>query len=806
MSSKKLFGRRFAGLTLAAALLASTITGCGGAASSSTPATSSKTTSSAAESVKTDSSKADSSAGTDSSKADSSAADSSVEEQPEDTPSVPSVLMDADVAYVNVPDADKEFAQEFTFTAEGAKISGTVAEEDITLGETFANMKVSNISNDENTVKLTVSGSAAFDEDATKPAAYGTVKFAGKLLGVDEDVTESIQVTQLVDEEPVVGGWFYPFFDAVIEQDDAYELTILLMPKCAEFAEGFSKESITLSEDFEDASIVSLEAVEDDDDYELVLSVPKPEEETEEGYVYIGGITIAPGSLVDREGRTNAEERKMCRSYSAASLGRDLNQKDIHEIKEIVGGFGNTTWGTVAGIASGIGTGASVGWTVLGFCGVVPNDSSRHAQIMEALAQLQQSINQIHTKLDEMNNTLERQTDLLYAIQKTQYEESLAPFNAVLKNLTSLCNEVESSLNKANYKKLNTVVDSYEKIQVDTGDMEEADEVIRRMGAKIANLPFSNTMTMAQKINAIEEDFRTIANRMVDDATNPVRRYRELLKVSCNFSTSGIEEEELFEETIRATLFRAMNIMVSVNGYASTEELRKMYADCVYPDVHAGTTDSQGNPFCYLMEAYVRIGDPTQIYRDLKGQEKGDKKFLSDADVVRFIERMQGRTLREELVKAGFPDSQINGRTTFKDSEGIPWGNEGYYGVAFKFENWRPKGLRPWIGNHNQDIGDYWELNQFIKDNFAHGLSDYWDKLLDDHEKSSIVAGYGLHYGERNFSTNNDVQKGWSECLVNITGSFRGYESIPGSGFYKYNKYEKGLYVEYPLAYFEAVR
>ena len=222
-----------------------------------------------------------------------------------------------------------------------------------------------------------------------------------------------------------------------------------------------------------------------------------------------------------------------------------------------------------------------------------------------------------------------------------------------------------------------------------------------------------------------------------------------------------------------------------------------MYAACVYPEASAGTTDAQGNPFCYLMNRYVRLGDPTQIFRDLKGTAKGERVILSDADGARFIERMAGRTMEEELIRAGFTEAQIKGSTTFNESEIIPWGNRQYRGLAFKYQNWRPEGIRKWQGNKNGDIGEYWELSWFIRDNFELGDMHPFDKLLDDHEKSSIVAAYGVQYGNRGFASDDANKRGWAECLVNLTGTFNGYGAYAG--------YNKGLYVAFPYTYLEAV-
>ena len=107
-----------------------------------------------------------------------------------------------------------------------------------------------------------------------------------------------------------------------------------------------------------------------------------------------------------------------------------------------------------------------------------------------------------------------------------------------------------------------------------------------------------------------------------------------------------------------------------------------------WPDVTAGTRKN-GNPYCYLMEGYVRLAtlqeikDWMKIMQDPSGKlyggyqkevwktsSTGKKVYLSD-----FEKRMQGRNLLQELERAGI-----------KNLDAVR--KEGLGGLTFRYERW----------------------------------------------------------------------------------------------------------------------
>ena len=130
---------------------------------------------------------------------------------------------------------------------------------------------------------------------------------------------------------------------------------------------------------------------------ELIASIPKYKlSEGEETYSYMGSVILSEGSMVNAAGEVNEEEMSVTREFSPETTGRDnLSMADINTIKGIVGGFGNTAWGTIGGVMSGGSSAFSAAWTVLGFCGVVPTDSSRHSEVMNKLDVIHKSVKEV---------------------------------------------------------------------------------------------------------------------------------------------------------------------------------------------------------------------------------------------------------------------------------------------------------------------------------------------------------------------------------------------------------------------------
>ncbi len=574
-----------------------------------------------------------------------------------------SVALCADVDYISVPDDKSELAQELKLTVDGTEISGSLTADDITLKDAFEGMKVSKLSNDNNSITLTVSGSPVIADDSAATGCYGTMEFSGKPFGSEDAITKRVMLASLGSEEAPEGGYFYPFFESALENDGFYELTVTLQPRCAVFSENFGKNSITLGNDFEGADILSLEKDPDNENYRnLVLKVAKQPED-ENGYFYIGSITLEKDSLTDKNGKTNPEAVTMSRSYSVESMGKALDASDVKVIKGIVGGFGNTTFGTIFGVVKGIGSAASFGYQVLGWFGVVPTESSRHQDEMDKLNEIQQQLRELNSRLDEIDSTLERQTDMLYAIERDQKETALANFDTSFSAMISCISDIEYALNKKNAKKINTLLKSFDGVEVNS--KEEALDALNKMAVKISKLPASNIDTIADKVKLLESSYREVATAMQNKPSNPINRFLQLCAINDNFTTTSLIEKQLYSLDIEVHLRKALGLLSFFKGYDANDANIKLADSVYYPDFESVTTDKNGNPYCYLSGSYVYMtGEVTSfIYNPMKNNRLSQYIFLGKTDAERFAARMHGRTLKEEMMFAGFSEEKMNETT-----------------------------------------------------------------------------------------------------------------------------------------------
>ena len=627
-------------------------------------------------------------------------------------------------------------------------------------------MKVSKVSNDKNSVTLTISGSPSFDAEKVNTGNYGTVELAGRYFGLKTPVAKRIPVVYLGEEEQVEGGYFYPYFDAVIEKDHGYDLTVILNPHSAKFADDFSEEQIILENDFENAEIISLKKSDEDFDgaYELTVNVPKDDSRTDGSYSYIGTITLDVNSLIDKNGKGNAEPVSASRSYSAESLGRDLSEADVAQMKEIVGGFGNTTFGTVYGTLSGAASAGSTAYTVLGWFGVFPSVASRHGEIMDQLTQINEKLRQMNTQLEQMNNTLERHTDMLYEIEKELQENALSNFDILLARMNTEISEIEYALSKKNARKIVTLLEEYPDEVYD--NEEELYFALDDIAWVIGRMPANNIYTINDKILILDECYKNICFLLNQSGSNPINRYVQLCSLTDNFTTTSLSEKQLYSLNIDLSLKKALGLLNFFIGYDANETNRGLYKNAYFPDVTAGV-QKQGFPFCYLMNDYVHLRTPDLVLVDMKEnmtENTSPYVMLSTEDIKRFADRMHGRTLWDELTLAGYTGLEVNtylgGYTATDTSPNIVPGygsDQACEGVAFKFVS-SPK------LNHVGDaipgayscrdveklvmFGTKGYSNQRYREGCLH-VGKYKGKTTDG--EAIVYAAYGLMFNDKSF-------------------------------------------------------
>ncbi len=223
---------------------------------------------------------------------------------------------------------------------------------------------------------------------------------------------------------------FYPVFDFVEKQGSDLKFTYELYANSGTFADNFSKSQISLGEEFAEGKVVSLDK-KSDSVAELVISVPAGDSDAD-NFEMGGVLTLAAGAMTNTWGEATSAESSYYRNYTKEEMGRDFSAADIDTMKDIVGGFGNTTFGTISSVVSNAATAYTAVKTILELSGVIKSD---HQQEMEKL-------DSISNQITEVQNTLNQHTFMLNDIQSFQYMESLRDFNTKLNQLETYCNRV----------------------------------------------------------------------------------------------------------------------------------------------------------------------------------------------------------------------------------------------------------------------------------------------------------------------------------------------------------------------------
>ena len=364
----------------------------------------------------------------------------------EETASLP--VLSCETTTLEIPDNDKSVDVFLYLTVDGESIKNRIRREDVILGGVFRDMFVSAIRHDRKTILLDLTGMPDFTSKGEGTPLQGTVEIPGSAFDCDGSVKASVDIIEKTDVEEESRPSFRPYLDAIRDDGNALEMRIVIFPLLGSFAKDFSEDNISFGRDLKDAQIRAFRET-DDDCYEFIVSVPKEGvKEDENGYSCFGSIILSGGSMVTTDGETYDQMVYAVRDYSTETVGRDLNGKDIETIQGIVGGFGNTTTGTIFSVLSGGISAASGAYTVLGWCGVFPTDASRHADIMNKLAEIQGTVNSINDKCDYMSNTLDEHTKMITAMGVKIDEQYLGEYDAEFEAMVELMDTLEKELEK----------------------------------------------------------------------------------------------------------------------------------------------------------------------------------------------------------------------------------------------------------------------------------------------------------------------------------------------------------------------
>ena len=711
------------------------------------------------------------------------------EEEPgaeEDFPDQPAAVFSVDIDCVYPPDQGAEIVQELTLKS-SESISGSLTAEDVTLKDAFENMTVAGISNDAETITLTISGVPKIEGASTLPD-LGTIAFEGAYFGADEAVSAYVPVICL-SGEPAGDCYFYPYYDAVIDHETSKELYITLRPYNGSFQEVPSVDQLTLDGVLKDAQIVSFQRTEKED-LELVVNV------TADLNIYgtestFGTISLAAGSMIDTQGQVNQDIISYTRDYSAETQGRSLSSSDLRKIKETVNPKKSSPeilefddvgalfeYGNMISDYYTSGLTAYKGITsMLGAFGLYDKGPSgeekRHQEIMAALAGISGQIQAMQEDVTAVRSYVVDLKRMLEDLSLITISDDLAKFHEHFDSMVKYTNEIATAIDTTNAEAIRNLAETYYVEGEADRQMSEEElyQVFQQFGKEICKMDQSNFNTIGTKMQDLEREYTEAMTYMKNDTSNPIALFCQKYQFLDNFSTTSLVDKELYAIDLDCQFDRALSYLKFLGGAYSQAENVQQYIDAYFPDVEAESTDEEGHPYCYLLRSNCRLlGDvANNLYKTSKSN---NFTVLHTEDISKFKERMNGRSLREELALAGFNESQfMNQYTTFSDADfgsgGGCTSNDLIRGLGFSFK---------------KQYGNYpWDPSLIYWHSRMDGIFNY---MKDDKNSYAIVSEAILY--------NNDYNSYYGEI-----------KTIPNCGYISKggSYYTAGWYLIEPLTY-----
>ena len=378
---------------------------------------------------------------------------------------------------VGVENDGRSVNLELWLTLPEEQIKSRIHRKDVMLGGAFKEMIVSSLKHDRKTIIMDLVGVPDLTRENWNVPLRGTLELPGRLFGSDEAVMTSVEVQEIPGTYEEPAPRFQTYIDTLFDSGDVTNIHIILFPASGSFAEDLDEDCVSFGYDLKGGVISGFEA-DENGNYELTVSVPK--KEREDGSFY-GSVILSENSMADSTGELYPYRLGSFGEYSEMATGKDMTQNDIKQMKEIVGGFGNTTAGTIGALLSAGGSAFSAAYTVLGFAGVAPSDTSRHKAIMEKLEKIQDTLNEVRQETRYMSGVLKKHTQMLNGLGLTINEMYVGDVDGKLEQMITIMDQIDKALKSPMKKRkieaaIEKVVDAYKEAYGEVGrSFEEAD-------------------------------------------------------------------------------------------------------------------------------------------------------------------------------------------------------------------------------------------------------------------------------------------------------------------------------------------
>lgn len=450
----------------------------------------------------------------------------------------------------------------------------------------------------------------------------------GKNLTIAADAVGSSEV--LTAEANLNGAAFYPVFDYAEEKDGNYNITLILYANAGVFAEGLENGMVSFADDFKDASVESITRT-GDTTAELKITMPSSGVSVEEMNLN-GTVKLAVGALVNRWG-DKAEETAYTREYSQESMGRLFTDMEIGQIKDIVGGFGNTTWGTISSVGSGFISGASGIYSALEIIGVIESEKAKLDKIYNAIMGLHDNFNGLSMEIDALRG------DMAGASIGDFYTNKLMMLAQYRRYALG---KIQNAQKRLKDQGVAAPAGSPEK------DTEAWSAYMSQVMKQVADNDKDGTFTF------LKNYYASVYTAVTTTGTgNVLDSFDKYMTYYYNFDVQGYDEREAFRTAIQFEMLNTYFLLCSYYQYGDqdtytiqelTNQYKKLNSVIDQKKVQRGT-----GSYKYM---YVR-NQGVFLASDWFGEYT---KFLeiTDSMASAFSKRLHGRTVKEELESVGW--------------------------------------------------------------------------------------------------------------------------------------------------------
>jgi hypothetical protein len=274
--------------------------------------------------------------------------------------------------------------------------------------------KVKSISSSELELKLAVKGAKSTDS-------------AAKILDGTEVTVTGDDTSSFTAGFSAAG--FYPVFDYIEKSGKNFLITLELYAENGTFAKDIKASDVKYSDDFSKAKTISIKR-KSDSLAELKLSVPAGNMTTED-FSMTGTVTLSKGSMINSWNTQSSSVLSNTRSYSQGSLGKLTVGEAFSAVGDFAAKLDESPFGKIKSAVGGIAGAYNSVHSALETLGII---TSAHAEEMQKLNQIQNSINEVKKMIESQNLVLKQ-------LQDNYYKQT---FNAFDNKVTTLETDVTS--------------------------------------------------------------------------------------------------------------------------------------------------------------------------------------------------------------------------------------------------------------------------------------------------------------------------------------------------------------------------